>query len=150
MQRDQLSTRDGMSLEQTPIKGLVSIFSGNTKSGRFELPGHMRLLSIFGAVKLDLRQAIIPNRVSVIEALTIFGSIEIVVPPEIAVECDGDAVAGAFSVHRSRKGPASIPPPYGAPVIRVSGDAYAGAVTIQVKAPREKARGHLARKLLGG
>jgi hypothetical protein len=150
MERDQLSTRDGVSLEQTPIKGLVSIFSGTTKSGRFELPGHMRLLSIFGAVKLDLRQATIPQGVSVIEALTIFGSIEIVVPPEIAVECDGDAVAGAFSVHRSRKGPASIPPPSGAPVIRVSGDAYAGAVTIQVKAPRENAKGHLARKFLGG
>lgn len=142
-------TRDGMSMEHTPIKGVVSIFSGNEKKGRWELPRRMRVLAIFGSAKIDLRHAIVLPGVSVIETLSIFGGIEIIVPPEIDVQCDGDAIMGAFTLHRSRKGPASVPPPPGAPVIHVTGDAYLGAVTVQVKAPREKILGHLGRKFLG-
>lgn len=148
-ERGHPPVRDGMSMEHTPIKGVVSIFSGNEKKGRWELPRYMRVLAIFGSVKLDLRQAFVEPGESVIETLCIFGGIEIIVPPELDVQCDGDAVMGAFTLHRSRKGPASLPPPPGAPVIRVIGDAYAGAVTIQVKAPKEKILGHLGRKFLG-
>jgi len=138
-----------MSMEHTPIKGVVSIFSGNEKKGRWELPRRMRVLAIFGGVKIDLRQAIVLPGVSVIETLCIFGGIEIIVPPAIDVQCDGDAIMGAFTLNRSRKGPASVPAPPGAPVIHVTGDAYMGAVTIQVKAPREKILGQLGRKFLG-
>jgi hypothetical protein len=148
-ERGHPPVRDGMSVENTPIKGVVSIFSGNEKKGRWELPRYMRVLAIFGGVKIDLREAIVAPGESVIETLCIFGGIEIVVPPQLDVQCDGDAIMGAFTLHRSRKGPASLPPPRGAPVIRVIGDAYAGAVTIQLKAPREKALGHLRRKFFG-
>lgn len=134
--------------EHTPIKGLVSIFSGNEKNGRWELPRHMRVLAIFGGAKLDLRHAVVLPGVSVIETLVIFGGVEIIVPPQIDVECDGDAIMGAFTLTRSKKGPASIPPPPGAPVIRVIGDAYMGAVTIQVKAPKEKMLDQLTRTIL--
>ena len=134
--------------ENTPIKGLVSIFSGNEKKGRWEVPRHMRVVAIFGGATLDLRHAVVLPGVSVIETLTIWGGIEIIVPPHIDVECDGDAIMGAFTMNRSKKGPASIPPPPGAPVIRVIGDAYMGAVTIQVKAPKEKMLDQLTRKIL--
>lgn len=134
--------------EHTPIKGLVSIFSGNEKTGRWELPRHMRVLAIFGGAKIDLRHAVVLPGVSVIETLTIFGGIEVVVPPHIDVECDGDAIMGAFTLTRSKKGPASLPPPPGAPLVRIIGDAYMGAVTVQVKAPREKVLDQLTRKML--
>ncbi len=134
--------------ENTPIKGLVSIFSGNEKKGRWELPRHMRVVAIFGGATLDLRHAVVQPGVSIIETLTICGGIEIIVPPHIDVDCDGDAIMGAFTLTRSKKGPASIPPPPGAPVIRVIGDAYMGAVTIQVKAPKEKMMDQLTRKIL--
>jgi hypothetical protein len=55
---------------------------------------------------------------------------------------------GAFTLTRSKKGPASLPPPPGAPLVRVIGDAYMGAVTVQVKAPREKMVDQLTRKIL--
>ena len=135
-------------IEHTPIKGLVSIFSGSEKKGRWELPRHMRVLAIFGGATIDLRHATVLPGVSVIETLTIFGGIEIIVPPQIDVECDGDAIMGAFTLTRSKKGPASLPPPPGAPLVRVIGDAYMGAVTVQVKAPREKVLDQLTRKIL--
>jgi len=140
---------DGMSMEDTPMRGLVSIFSENKKEGRWELPSRMRVLSIFGGATLDLRDALVGPGVSVIEALSIFGNIEIIVPPHIAVECDGDAIMGAFTVHRSKRGPASTPPPPGSPILRVTGDAYMAAVTIKVKAPREPSLGSRARKFFG-
>jgi len=55
---------------------------------------------------------------------------------------------GAFTLTRSKKGPASLQPPPGAPVVRVIGDAYMGAVTVQVKVPREKVMDRLTRKIL--
>lgn len=126
-----------MSQERTPIRGLVSIFSENKKQGRWELPRHMRVLAIFGSAEVDLRDAVIGPGVSVIEALTIFGNIEIIVPPEINVECDGDAFLGEFTMRRSKRGPASVPAPLGAPVVQVIGDAFVATVAVHVKAPRE-------------
>ena len=137
-----------MSLDRTPIRGVVSIFSENRKEGRWELPRHIRVLAIFGSARLDLREALIAPGVSVIEAFTIFGGIEIIVPPDINVECDGDAFLGAFTMHRSKRGPASYEPSPDAPVVRIIGDAYAAAVTVHVKGVREKIRGHLGRKFL--
>ena len=111
----------------TPIRGLVSIFSGNKKAGPWELPRHMRVLAIFGSAELDLREAIILPGVSVIETLTIFGGIDITVPPSIVIECDGDAIMGAFTLHRSRKRPAALPAPPGAAGPRGAGSGRATA-----------------------
>jgi hypothetical protein len=140
-ERGSLPSRDRMSQDPTPIRGLVSIFSENKKQGRWELPRHMRVLSMFGSATVDLRKALIAPGVSVIEALTILGNIEIVVPPDINVECDGDAFLGSFTMKRSKRGPASVPARADAPVVRVIGDAYAAAVTVQVKASRDKTSG---------
>lgn len=139
---------EDMLAERTPITGLVSFFSGKKKAGRWDLPRHMRVVAVCGGAELDLREAIIAPGLSVIETLTIMGGIEITVPPNIHVECEGDAIMGSFSLHRSRKGPASLPPPPGAPVVRVTGDAYMGGVTVRVKALRERSMAQLARKLL--
>ncbi len=142
-----LRVSGGELTHETPIKGLVSIFSGNEKKGHWELPRHMRVVAIFGGATIDLRHAVVLPGVSVIETLTICGGIEVIVPPHIDVECDGDAIMGAFTLTRSKKGPASLPPPPGAPLVRVIGDAYMGGVTVQVKAPREKALDQIARRI---
>jgi hypothetical protein len=146
-ERRSAATRDGMFIDRTPIHGVVSIFSENKKEGRWEVPRHMRVVAIFGGAKLDLRDAVMGPGISVIETLTIFGSVEIIVPPEINVECDGDAFLGEFALHRAKRGPASIPAPPGAPVIRVTGDAYLAAVTVRVKVAREEKFAHRVRKL---
>jgi len=149
-ERGSVPVRDGMSEEQTPIRGLVAIFSDNKKKGRWELPRRMRVLAIFGSATIDLREATVGPGVSVIEAVTIFGNIEVIVPPEINVECNGDAFMGSFSMHRSRRGPASLAAPPGAPVVRVVGDAYAAAVNVHVKVLSEKTLRQRARELFDG
>jgi hypothetical protein len=130
----QPPVKGGAELETTPARGIVSFFSENKKEGRWAVPRHLRVLSVFASVKVDLREAVLQNSVSVIEAISVFAEIQIIVPPDISVECDGDAFMGAFTMSTSKRksGVVGQPPP-GAPVVRVIGSAYLGNVTIKVR-----------------
>jgi Cell wall-active antibiotics response 4TMS YvqF len=121
-------------LPTTPARGIVSVFSDNRKEGRWAVPRHLRVLSVFASVKVDLRQAVLQNPVSVIEAIAVFAEVQVIVPPDITVECDGDAFMGAFTISNSKRKSGAIgQPPPGAPVVRVIGSAYLGNVTIKVR-----------------
>jgi len=116
-------------------EGLVSFLSSNERKGRWELPRNIRVLAVFGSIELDLRDAVIGMGVSVIEAVAVMGSIEITVPPDLAVECDGDSLLGSFVVKyqgRQTRVEAS-----GLKKVRIVGTAYASSVEIIVKGPDE-------------
>jgi hypothetical protein len=91
-----------------------------------------------GSAVIDLREARIPDGKSVIEIFTIFGSVEVLVPPGVRVESEGDALAGEFSVEPSapEEGPAM-----NAPVVRLVGNAYFASVTAEVRYAGETAKG---------
>ena len=48
--------------------------------------------------RAEVRDAVIGIGVSVIEAVAVMGNIEITVPPDVAVESDGDSLLGSFTV----------------------------------------------------
>lgn len=125
-------------LPTTPARGIVSFFSDNRKEGRWAVPKRLRVLSVFASVKVDLREAVIQYSESVIEAIAVLGEIQIIVPPEVLVECDGDAFMGAFTLSESkRRGTTSTAlRPIDGPVIRVTGSAYLGNVTVKVRPPK--------------
>ena len=83
---------------ETSRGGVVSFLSSTEREGRWELPRHFRALAVMGNVELDLRDAIIGIGVSFIEAVGVMGNIEITVPPDVAVESDGDSLLGSFVV----------------------------------------------------
>jgi hypothetical protein len=120
--------------EPKPMSGVVSFLSSNEKEGHWELPRKFRALAVLGNVELDLRDARIGYGLSSIEAVAVLGNIEITVPPDIAVECDGDSLMGSFTLRYNKRTSPSMAT--GERVIRVTGTAYAGAVTIIVKAPK--------------
>jgi len=64
-------------------------------------------------------------------AQLLHGAIDVVVPPDVRVVCDGDSIAGAFEVKRI--GNTSLPA--NAPTLRISGTAYFGAVNIKIVDP---------------
>ena len=115
----------------SPITGVVSILSSNEKRGPWELPRHLRALAILGNVEIDLRDAIVGYGLSVIEAVAVLGNIEITVPPEITVECDGDALAGTFAL--KYEGRVNTGLTNRDRIVRVSGTAYMASVTVTVK-----------------
>ena len=124
---------------ETSHGGVVSFLSSNEREGRWELPRHFRALAVMGNVELDLRDAIIGIGVSSIEAVAVMGNIEITVPPDVAVESDGDSLLGSFVVKYKGATPAAA---NGLRTIRITGTAYASSVEIIVKGPDE---GMLAR-----
>jgi len=124
--------------------GVVSFLSSTEREGRWELPRRFRALAVMGNVELDLRAAEIGYGLSVIEAVAVFGNIEITVSPEIAVECDGDSLLGSFVLkYEGRANPVATRDR----VIQVTGTAYASAVTVTVKGPDEKLLAKLSRTL---
>ena len=120
---------------ETARGGVVSFLSSNEREGRWELPRHFRALAVLGNVELDLRDAVIGIGVSFIEAVAVMGNIEITVPPDVAVESDGDSLLGSFVV--KYKGNATPGAANGLRVVRISGTAYAASVEIIVKGPDE-------------
>jgi hypothetical protein len=120
---------------ETTRGGVVSFLSSNEREGRWELPRHFRALAVLGNVELDLRDAVIGIGVSFIEAVAVMGNIEITVPPDVAVESDGDSLLGSFVV--KYKGNATPGAANGLRVVRITGTAYAASVEVIVKGPDE-------------
>jgi hypothetical protein len=117
-------------------RGVVSIFGDNRKTGRWLVPERFRVFSVFGSAKVDLREAVLQHQVTVIETLAICADVQIIVPPDVIVECDGDALLGAFTVSESKRTKRATPRPLGGPIVRVVGSAYLASVTVKVRPPK--------------
>jgi len=102
-------------------------------------------LAVLGNVEIDLRDAVIGIGVSVIEAVAVLGNVQILVPPEIAVECDGDAILGNFTL--KYQGRVNTAVANRERTIRVTGTAYAASVSVIVKGPDEDVLTRLGRNL---
>ena len=121
--------------ERAAQAGVVSFLSSTEREGRWQLPRRFRALAVLGNVELDLREAEIGYGLSQIEAVAVLGNVEIKVSPDVAVECDGDSFMGTFTLKYD--GRASPSMANREKIIRVTGSAYAGAVTVMVKGPDE-------------
>jgi hypothetical protein len=131
--------------DRPSMSGVVSFLSTTEREGRWQLPRRFRALAVLGNIELDLREAEVSYGVSVIEAVAFMGNIEITIPPEITVECDGDSLLGTFTLkYKGRANPAAASRDT---IVRVVGTAYAGAVTVSVKGPDEAMLAKLGRNL---
>jgi hypothetical protein len=133
-------------VRDTPaMSGVVSFLSSTEREGRWQLPRRFRALAVMGNVELDLREAEVGFGVSVIEAVAFMGNIEITIPPEIAVECDGDSLMGTFTL--KYRGGANAAAASRERTVRVVGSAYAGSVSVNVKGPDEAMLAKIGRNL---
>jgi hypothetical protein len=126
-------------------RGAVAIFSSLNRDGDWILPRVFRVVSFMANVELDLTSVRIGPGESHIEIRCMWGNVEITVPPDIRVEVDGHPVVGFFEV--SRKAATTHSPD--APLLRITGSAVMGAVTIYVVDPNapgwlEKIRARLS------
>lgn len=105
------------------------VFSGIQKRGDWVVPQHYRIKAIFGGADLDLREASLEAVEVEINIKAVFGGVNIIVPPDIRVQVDGDGVFGAFNDDTSR----GAQPGPGAPLVRITGKAVFGGVNVQRK-----------------
>jgi hypothetical protein len=117
--------------------GLVlSIMGGTERHGTWTVPRTLNVLSLMGGTRLDLREARLPAGVVDMRVAAMMGGVEIIVPPELAVEANGAAIMGGFQ-HVER---ASADPDPAAPLLRVTGLAVMGGVHIEMRLPGETER----------
>lgn len=109
--------------------GVTVWWSNIIREGEWLFPRNFRAFTFMGNVELDLTSARMGAGVSEIEIRCILANVEITVPPDIRVLCDGDGIVGNFEVLRIGEAP---PPPDDAPTLKVSGTAYAGSVTVKI------------------
>ena len=115
---------------------LVSVLGSTTRAGRWIPARKTFALGILGGISLDLREAVLGSGVTDVNVLAVLGGIEIIVPPEMAVEVDGMAVLGGFEYQTDS--PLRSNPDL--PMLRVRGLAILGGVHVEVRLPGETSR----------
>lgn len=124
------------TVARTESKKIKSILSSVRRDGEWRVPETLRVLSVLGDVKIDFREVHLPPGKTEVFARSILGSVEILVPPTLAVECEGSAILGEFQeMHRAP----SQPDP-DAPLLVISGSAVLGELKIETRLAGESAR----------
>ena len=83
---------------------ILSVLSSRGLGGRWESPDHLEATSILGHIELDFTHALLPpSGIVEIQAQSIFGSIEILVPDGAEVEIDCWPFCGSIE-HKMREG----------------------------------------------
>lgn len=111
--------------------GVVSWWSSVKREGEWVVPREFRAFACMGNVELDLTYALMGPGVTEMELNCFMANIEVTVPADIRVLCDGDGMVGSFDVRRI----GDTNPPPDAPTLSISGTAYFGAITIKIVDP---------------
>jgi hypothetical protein len=112
-------------------RGVTAFLSAQVRAGDWILPRLFRAVSFWGDVKIDLTSARFGAGMSRIELMVIMGNVTVLVPPDVRVECDGDAIIGSFEM----EGQKWSTPISGAPTIHITGTAFLGSVEVKVVNP---------------
>lgn len=127
-----------------PPETVYAIFGGVDRRGSWTVPRRWRVVAAFGGAQLDLREARFPTGIIDLEVKAVFGGVQILVPPGLAVEVSGTAIMGGFqNVNRA---PAHPDPE--APLLRIRGVAIMGGVDVTMRlAGESEHQAHRRRKL---
>ncbi len=113
---------------ERPAQGqrAVAILGSVERKGHWQIARSSGALAVLGSVLIDLRDVTLPPGVTTLEVSAVLGSIEILVPPNLAVESDGSGILGSFEgVQRMPRDPDPD-----LPVLRVQGRAVLGSIEV--------------------
>jgi hypothetical protein len=101
----------------------ITPFGSVKRGGRWRLDRDMKIGTVCGSIKLDLRQAEVAGAVVNLHVESVLGSVKVWVPHGISVEVDGHSVLGSRSI-------AADSPRPGAPLLRLRIDTVCGSVKV--------------------
>jgi Domain of unknown function (DUF1707)/Cell wall-active antibiotics response 4TMS YvqF len=117
--------RDDLPPPKAGAPNIVAVFSGSERKGRWLVEPQTNVVSVFGAVELDLRQAVLSQREVTLNIVSIMGSVSLTVPPGVRVTSSVADVFGNTSL------PADGATDPDAPVVRLTGMALFSSVSVQ-------------------
>ena len=123
---------------------MISVLGGANRAGRWIPARKTLVLGVLGGLSLDFREALLGPGMTDLNVLTILGGVEIIVPPEMAVDVDGIALCGGFD--HETDAPLRSNPDF--PTLRVRGLAVLGGVNVVVRLPGETPRQAKKRRYL--
>jgi Domain of unknown function (DUF1707) len=122
--------------EVRPAQTVFGLMSSTERRGAWLVPRKMRVRGTMSSIVLDYRDARLPAGAVDIAIRAIMSSVEIIVPPGLAVDTGGVAIMGSFE-HVDR---APAQPDPEAPMLRVHGLVVMGSVEIKMRLPGESER----------
>ncbi|MCT2586157.1 DUF1707 and DUF2154 domain-containing protein [Actinophytocola sp. S1-96] len=114
----------------------IAIMSGTERKGMWTIPPTFTSVAMMGGVEIDLTDARFEDAETTIQAFAVMGAVEIYVPDDITVQVNGTGFMGAFDNRVQDQGQ----PHPGAPLVRITGFAFWGAVEIKRRKKRKKDR----------
>ena len=125
------------ALAQWPARRtMAAVFGSVERSGAWTAPRQLTAVAVFGSTELDFREATLAPGVTELRVRCVFGSVELIVPPWLAVEGDAVAILGSFEeLHRAP----AVPDPE-RPVLRITGVTVFGSVEVETRLPGESRR----------
>ena len=116
---------------RSALSRLVAVFGSAKRTGSLRVQQQLMCLAAFGSVTLDLRGAVIEGDEVDVRAVSVFGSVEVIVPEGVEVDLTGLALFGS----KETRGETGRLRP-GAPLVRVDALVLFGSAEVKVKAPR--------------
>ena len=113
---------------------LFSVFGDVRVKGRWRLPERTRAVTVFGDVRLDLRDSVCEEPEVRIEGSTVFGTVEVIVPEGVEAELTGFTLFGDRRLEL-----APVPRRPQTPLVRVHGRTVFGDLRVRSLAPGESA-----------
>lgn len=126
-------TRVSASAANAPQK-MLTLFGSIERDGAWAVAPKTRSKTLFGSTELDFRQAVFGAEICEVHVVAWFGSVEIIVPPEVQVEVAVSPIFGSVEVLRSGQRRA------GGPQLRIVGTVAFGSVEVSTRRPGESRR----------
>ncbi len=108
----------------------LAFMGGSSRKGLWEVGATHTAFAMWAGISLDLREARLTSRETVIYANAIWAGIDIIVNEHTHVIVDGIGIMGGFEQARDKVAPAVGPE---SPVVRVKGIALMAGVSVQRK-----------------
>jgi hypothetical protein len=117
------------------MKKLRSIFGNLERAGAWSVPDKMQVQAIFASAVLDFREAKFAAAVTELEIKVVCASLEIIVPPQLAVDCEASTILANLESH---SGTAIADPDR--PLLKIRGSIVLGNIEVHVRLPGESER----------
>jgi Cell wall-active antibiotics response 4TMS YvqF/Domain of unknown function (DUF1707) len=114
-------------------KSLRVIMSSVERRGAWIVPKQLTTRVFWGSAELDFREASLGSGVTTIDVRVTMGSLEIILPPTLAIDVDVSSIMG--SVESRHRAPAEHDPTR--PFLRVTGSVVMGSVEVTTRLPGE-------------